>query len=107
MEEQLRDVLKAVAKRSDSVRFSKDDFESLAEAQSQLDALFKETVTEILAMKQRLRSKFHRMQNRKPRNNKKDWAAIGEFFHHYDPKTLIQKIGNKSAKNIWRPLSLL
>jgi len=72
LEDQLHSVLTQVAKRSDSVRFSKDDFESFSEAQSQLDALFKETVTEIMKMKQRLRTRFNRMQNRKPRNKKKD-----------------------------------
>jgi hypothetical protein len=72
LEDQLHSVLASVAKRSDSVRFSKDDFESFSEAQSQLDALFKETVTEIMKMKQRLRSRFNRMQTRKPRNKKKD-----------------------------------
>lgn len=48
LEDRLSDILKEVSKRTDSVQFSKDDFESLSEAQSQLDALLAETVTEIL-----------------------------------------------------------
>lgn len=58
LEDRLTDILKEVSKRTDSVQFSKDDFESLSEAQSQLDALLRETVTEILKMKQRLRKRF-------------------------------------------------
>jgi len=61
LEDKLRQVLKDVAKRSQSVRFSKDDFASFSEAQSQLDALFNETVTEILSMKQSLRSRFDKI----------------------------------------------
>ena len=70
LEDRLRQVLKDVARRSQSVRFSKDDFASFSEAQSQLDALFNETVTEILGMKQSLRKKFDAVQSgkaRKPR----------------------------------------
>jgi hypothetical protein len=64
LEDRLQDILKEVSKRSDSVRFSKDDFESFSEAQTQLDALLSETVTEIFRMKQRLRKRFATAQSR-------------------------------------------
>jgi len=63
LEDRLSDILKEVSKRSDSVRFSKDDFESFSEAQTQLDSLLRETVTEILSMKQSLRKRFARAQD--------------------------------------------
>jgi hypothetical protein len=62
LEDRLHNILKEVSKRTSSVRFSKDDFASYSEAQSQVDALLRETVTEILAMKQDLRKKFARAQ---------------------------------------------
>jgi len=40
LEDQLVSVLKEVKKRTEAVRFAKDDFASLSEAQSQLDNLF-------------------------------------------------------------------
>lgn len=58
LEDRLHSILKEVSKRSDSVRFSKDDFEAFSEAQTQLDALMNETVSEIFRMKQRLRKRF-------------------------------------------------
>jgi hypothetical protein len=58
LEDRLHSILKEVSKRSDSVRFSKDDFEAFSEAQTQLDSLMRETVSEIFRMKQRLRKRF-------------------------------------------------
>lgn len=69
LEDRLSEILKEVGKRSDSVRFSKDDFESFSEAQTQLDALLRETVTEILKMKQSLRKRFARAQTSRRRSN--------------------------------------
>ena len=65
LEDQLATILKEVGKRTNSVRFSKDDFESYSEAQNQLDALMRETVSEIVNMKQRLRKRFARVQSKK------------------------------------------
>jgi len=80
LEDQLKAVLNEVQKRTDSVRFSKDDFESLSDAQSQLDAFFSETTTAILRMKQGLRKRFDRVQTRKPRSRKeKLW---NQLLHH-------------------------
>lgn len=70
VEERLQSILNEVSKRSDSVRFSKDDFESLSEAQTQLDALMRETVSEIFKMKQRLRKRFAKVQSSKRRNSR-------------------------------------
>lgn len=69
LEDRLTDILKEVSKRSDSVRFSKDDFESFSEAQTQLDSLLRETVTEILGMKQKLRKTFANVQSGKRRRS--------------------------------------
>jgi hypothetical protein len=60
LEERLTDILLEVSRRTDSVRLTKDDFESFSEAQTQLDALMRETVSEIFRMKQRLRKRFAR-----------------------------------------------
>jgi len=65
LEDRLRNVLKEVSRRSDAVHLTKDDFESFSEAQSQLDSLMKETMTEIMRMKQNLRKKFARVQSRR------------------------------------------
>ena len=69
LEDRLTDILKEVSKRSDSVRFSKDDFESFSEAQTQLDSLLRETVTDILGMKQKLRKRFANAQSGKRRRS--------------------------------------
>lgn len=71
LEDQLIQILRDVGKRSDSVRFSKDDFESYSEAQSQLDSLFRETVSEIMKMKQSLRKRFATVQAKKARTARK------------------------------------
>lgn len=63
LEDRLHEIMMEVAKRTNSVHFSKDDHASYSEAQSQLDALLKETVTEILEMKQGLRKRFARVQS--------------------------------------------
>jgi len=82
LEDRLHRLLKEVGKRTNSVRFSKDDFASLSEAQSQLDALLRETVTEIMEMKQSLRSKFARAQDsgrvRTTRRNRSKPAAAAK-----------------------------
>ena len=70
VEGMLRDLLKKIAKRCDSISFTKDDFESYAEAQAQLDALQKECMTEIFGMKTRLKTKFNKTQKAKTGNRK-------------------------------------
>jgi len=65
LEDRLHSILKEVSKRSDSVRFSKDGFEAFSEAQTQLDALMNETVSEIFRMKQRLRKRFALVQSKR------------------------------------------
>lgn len=70
VEERLQSILREVSKRSDSVRFSKDDFESFSEAQTQLDALMRETVSEIFKMKQNLRKRFAKVQSSKRRSSR-------------------------------------
>ena len=66
----LRDILKKIAKRCDSIRFAKDDFESLVEAQGQLDTLQSEVNMEIFGMKARLTKKFNKTQKAKTANRK-------------------------------------
>ena len=79
LEDRLTDILKEVSKRSDSVRFSKDDFESFSEAQTQLDSLLRETVTEILGMKQKLRKRFAKAQSGKRRRSSSNKRRVSEW----------------------------
>lgn len=65
LEDRLKSVLKELGKRSDSVKLSKDDYASFSEAQSQLDAVLRETFSEVMRLKQKLRKSFARIQSRR------------------------------------------
>lgn len=70
LEDRLKGVLKELGKRTNGVKLSKDDYASFSEAQSQLDAVLRETFSEIMKLKQNLRKRFTNVQTRKSSTRK-------------------------------------